>query len=125
MSKEFDVDLTQIKESNATLRATIEAESRSKHTTRPKIAWGAFQVVAFTSVVPVTIWAYAVIADKVKMVMAVMDGGSFILMMTAPLATLLLAYFGILQQEHKNRLNAATGNKSSGMIGTIAGLFKK
>ena len=35
MAREFDVDITQIQESNSTLRAMLDADTKTPHTTRP------------------------------------------------------------------------------------------
>ena len=47
LSKEFDVSITQIKESNSTVRAMLESDANNPHTTRPYIAKGAFHIIAF------------------------------------------------------------------------------
>ena len=50
ISQQFDVDQTWIKESGSTLRAAIEADTKTPHTTRPKIALGCFRVLALVNV---------------------------------------------------------------------------
>ncbi|MCP4282554.1 MAG: hypothetical protein GY776_21475, partial [Alteromonas sp.] len=42
LGREFDVDITQIQESNATLQAMLHADTKTPQTTRPYIAKGAF-----------------------------------------------------------------------------------
>lgn len=124
MDREFDVEEVQIRESNDTLRTMLESDAKSPHTTRPKIAYQSFQVVAFSNVVAISIWAWAVInsADPLE---SVTNGWPFILAITGTLTTLLLAYFGILKQEHKNRLDAATGSTPAAGGGILSGLIKK
>lgn len=119
MSKKFDVDITQIKESYSANKNMITEDAKSTHTTRPYIAKGSFQVVAFTIVTTVSTWTYGVIQENDSLVQTVMNGWPFILAVMGPLVILLHAYFGVLKQEHKNRLDAATGNKSTGVIGGI------
>ena len=120
LEKEFDVDLTQIKESNSTLRTMLEYDSKNPHSTRPYIAKGAFHVVAFVIITVITVWACGVLRNNGGIVGTVMDGWQFILAVIGPLITLLWAYFGILKQEHKNKLSAVTGTP----IGKVASLIK-
>lgn len=126
MAKEFDVDLTRIREANETVRAMLDADTKNPHTTRPHIAKGAFYVVAFTSVVTVLAWAYGVLTGNAEIVGAVTDGYAFVLSVIGPLVTLLWAYFGILRAEQKNRLDAARGNSTpSGVGGILANIVTR
>ncbi len=126
MDKEFDVDITQIKQGNETLRTMIAADATSQHTTRPKIALGSFRVVAFTILVVIGTWAYGVLSGNDKLVTAVMDGWPFILAAIGPLVTLLWAYFGVLKQEHRQRLNAVNGASTpAGIAGILSSIVKR
>jgi len=125
-AKEFDVDITQIKESYSTVRAMLEADNANPHSTRPRIALGSFHVIAATSVVAVSAWAYGVVTGNAVMVNAVMDGWPFILAVNAPLVYVLQAYFGVLRAEHKHKLDAANGiSPPSGITGLISSLITK
>lgn len=124
LSKEFDVDIAQIEESNATVRAMLEADYKTPHTTRPYIARGAFQVVAACSLAVIFTWCGGVWLDRPETVKAAQDGAQFMLFVLGPLVTLLWAYFGVLQQEQRNRLNAATGTPAGG-LGTLLGSMIK
>ena len=125
LNREFDVDITQIKESNSTVRAMLDADTKNPHTTRPYIAKGAFHIIAFVIVVTVSLWAYGVGADNDTMVSTIMDGWQFILAVIGPLVTLLWAYFGVLKQEQSNRLNAANGSTTGGLSSIIANIVKR
>lgn len=126
LDKEFDVELTQIKESNSTLRTMLESDAKNQHSTRPYIAKGAFQVVGFVTLLTSSIWGYAIATGKAEIVKATVSGWPFILSVIGPLVTLLLAYFGVLKKEQKDRLDAASGSTSpAGLVGVISGLFKK
>ena len=118
-TKDFDVEITKIKESNSTVRAMLESDVKNPHSTRPYIAKGAFLVVAFTIVCVVVIWSYAVVTHDIGLIDVIMNGWSFLLTIIGPLVTLLWAYFGILKQEHRQRLDAANGFSST------AGLLSK
>jgi len=121
--KEFEVNIENIKQSNETLRAMLEADARSTHTTRPKIALGSFHIIAFVTIVIIAIWSYAVTTGNVTMIKAVMEGWPFIASITGPLVTLLWAYFGVLRNEHKTRMDAVGGNaKPGGLAGAISSI---
>ena len=125
-AKEFDVDIAQIKESHSTVRAMLEADNANPHSTRPRIALGAFYVIAITDILAVSMWAYGVGAGDDAMVKTVMEGWPFILAVNAPLVLLLQAYFGVLKTEHKNKLDAANGSSvPSGITGLISSLISK
>jgi len=119
LEKEFDVDITQIKESNATVRTMLEADARNPQSTRPYIAKGAFNTVAFVVVVAVSAWSYGVFTGDTDMVDTVVNGWQFILAAIAPLVTLLWAYFGVLKTEHKNKLDAANGVSTQSAVSGI------
>lgn len=125
-AKEFDVDITQIKESHSTVRAMLEADNANPHSTRPYIAKQSFHVIAITSILAVSAWVYGVWSDSDTMVKAVMEGWPFILAVNAPLVLLLQAYFGVLKAEHKCKLDAANGSSTpSGITGLISSLISK
>jgi len=124
--KEFDVDITRIKEAGSTLRAMLEFDSQNPHSTRPKIALYSFYVIAFAIVVAISAWGVGVLRSDEDMIKAVVDGWPFILAMIGPLVILLHGYFGVLKIEHKNRLDAAGGNSTpSGIVGILSSLIKR
>lgn len=126
LSKEFEVDITHIKESHSTVRTMLESDAANPQSTRPHIALGSFYVVAFAVVIIVSVWAYGVAMADNAMVKAVVDGWPFVIAVLAPLVTLLHAYFGVLKREHKNRLDAAQGiSAPSGIAGILSALIKK
>ncbi len=126
MAKEFDVEITQIKEGNSTVRVMLENDAKNPHSTRPYIAKGSFHVVAFTIIVVVSVWAYGVLRGDEVLVTAVMGGWQFILATVGPLVTLLWAYFGVLKQEHKNKLDAANGASTpTGIAGILSSIIKR
>jgi len=124
--KEFDVDLTQIRQSNETVRAMLEADAKAPHTTRPYIAKGAFHVVAFAVVVTVATWAYGVVVGRDGLVESVTGGWPFVLSVIGPFVVLLHAYFGVLKREQKDRLDAARGNSTpAGVAGILSRVLNR
>lgn len=127
MEKEFDVDITQIQESNSTLRTMLESDAKSPHSTRPYIAKHSFHVVAFAVIVTISLWSYGIVKADTTMVKTITEGWPFLLSAIAPLAVLLRSYFGVLKQEHRDRLNAADTKpaQASGLVGLISSMVKK
>lgn len=127
LNREFDVEITQIKESHSTIRAMLEADSASKHTTRPYIAKGAFQVIAACSLAVVFMWSYGIISQDKDLVSSITDGWPFVLSVIGPFISLLWAYFGILKAEHKDKLRAANGFNSApdGLLGILTNVINR
>lgn len=125
LEKQYDVKIEQIKQSYGALNTMLSANAQSKHTTRPKIAYQAFQVVGFSTISVVFAWTYAVITKDTDMIEMIKGSWMFIFAVIAPLVTVLHAYFGVLTNESKDRLNAAQGHKVDPVSGLIGKLFKK
>ena len=102
----------------------LEANSKSTHTTRPKIAYQAFQVIAFSTIAVIASWCFAVASANVDMIEKIESSWVFVLGVITPLVTVLHAYFGVLRDETKDRFNAAQGHKVDPVSGLIKKLFK-
>ncbi len=126
MNKKFDIQITEIKESHSTVRAMLEAEAKSTHTTRPRIALGAFRLIAFATVLIILGWLYAVLVKDAVLVKSIVDGWPFVFALLAPFVGWLNRYFGILKDEQKNKMDAANGlSAPSGITGMISSLIKR
>ena len=124
LMKEYDVKKEQIIQSYSALKTMLEANGKSTHTTRPKIAYQAFQVIAFVNIVAISLWAWAVVNSD-NPLQSINDSWAFLTALTGTLTTLLLAYFGVLRDEIKDRFNAAQGHKVDPVGGLIGKLFKR
>lgn len=125
MEKEIDVDLADIRESHSTLRTMLESDAANPQSTRPYIAKHAFHIIALTSIAIMLAWSYAVYTGDAVMVKQIQEGAIFVVALNGTLATLLLAYFGSIRKEHKQKMDAASGNPNTGGIaGLITGLIK-
>ncbi len=126
MDKQFDVTTEQLRQAGESNRAMLAAESISTHTTRPYIAKGSFQVVAITTLIAISAWAFGVVTGDDAMIEKVVDGWPFLLAATAPLVALLRAYFGILKSEQADKLNVSQGTPAqSGLLGLVSSLIKR
>lgn len=123
MEKEIDFKTVQIQEKYGALRAMLESDFKNPHTTRPKIAYGCFQVLRAETLIIVLLWAYGVAIRDKQLVVAVNDGWPFIAGLIAPFVTVLYGYFGILRSEHRQRLNAAQGLQSLGTFDKMRAFF--
>lgn len=123
--KELSVAETEIKESASTLRAALETEAKSPHTTRPRIALGSFRLTAAVSLIAVSAWAYKIVTDTGSTVADVANGWPFLAAVVAPFVVLLRAYFGVLQVESRDRLDAAGGASPQRGVSAIVGALLK
>lgn len=124
LNKQFDVELEMIRQAGETNRAMLVAEANSKQTTRPKIALGAFRVVAFITLLITSMWAVAVWRSDEGMLETIVDGWPFVLALIGPFVGWLNSYFGKLRDEHRNRLEAVTGvQKPHGFAKVLHGIL--
>jgi len=119
----INLQVATVQEQGDTLRTMLESDAKNAHTTRPKIAYQAFQIVGAVSMIIASLWAYAVAASDAEMVKSMMDGWPFIAALLGPFFYLLKAYFGILQTEQGNRLAAANGHPPA--TGLLSALFSR
>lgn len=126
MGRQFDVTIEQLRQSGESNRVMLLSEASSKHTTRPKIAMGAFRVVSFITILIVSMWSYAILQDDPELVKAIVDGWPFVGMLIFPFVGWLNSYFGILKAEQRDKLNAAQGAPAqSGIVGLVSALLKR
>ena len=127
MALEFEVELTEIKESHDTLRTMLTADATSTHTTRPAIARQAFAFSCwfngFAGGVVLLAYAYAVYKQNATLLTAIVDGWPFVLAVmgavTGTAAIIVRAYFGVLTKEHEQKVGAATGNFKPSAVASI------
>lgn len=120
-----DLEKTKFQERAKTTRTMLETEAVSKHTTRPKIALGAFRVVSFISIGIFSVWAVAVLRDKTALVTAIQEGWPFIVGLILPFVGWLNSYFGILKEEQKDKLGALNGQMPASTVGILSKLASK
>ena len=126
LEKEFDVEITKVKEENATVRSMFAADATDPQTTRPKIAWGAFQVVAFSNITVIALWSLGILKGDPEMIKAVVGGWAFVASVILPMTGLLARYFGILRDEHRNKLSTSAGvAPMSGVVSLIKSFRNK
>lgn len=125
IDRQAEVELAHLVHGHDTLQTMLDADARSPHSTRPKIAWGSFLVLTIATALIIGIWGYAVVKGDDVMVTAVMNGWPMVVALLAPFATVLLSYFGHLVKEQANKYAAASGQAMPGIGSAIAGLLKR
>ena len=124
LTKIYDLNKTIIEQKAKTTRTMLETEAVSKHTTRPKIAYRGFHVVSFISIGIFSAWFVAVIQGDTEMVTTIQEGWPFVASIILPYIGWLNAYFGILADEQKDKLNAINGMATPSKAGLIGKLLK-
>ncbi len=125
LEKQFDVEITQIKEDGASNRAMLAAEMNSTHTTRPRVIILFSVVVSMITLYIVYLWGDAITEHKTALVLAIGNGWPMILALCAPFFVVINSYFGILRKESQNKLDAANGNPTSSVASTLISGFLK
>ena len=115
MEKSFDVELAE----QVSMQTMLSAEQNSQHTTRPRIALGSFYTAAAIAAVFVLMWAYSVAIRDGDLTAAIMAGWPFVVALISLFMAPVGYYFGVLKNEQRNRLNAAAGHSTQGLVGGI------
>ena len=111
LSKQLDVEITEIKEWSNVISMLAEAD-KSSNSTRPKIAIMMSWCVTLSILIFISLWTVAITRDKVDMIKALSDAWPLMLTVLATPTALLRAYFGMRSDEKKSRYKAAQGLQS-------------
>ncbi len=125
INKQYDVEITQIKESHDTVKTMLTMDAVNPHSTRPKIAYQAFQLLATIMLIVISLWAYAVGTGNNVMVKTIQDGWPWMATFILPVVGWINAYFGKLVTEQKNKLDAVNGATTPAGIAGIVSTFLK
>lgn len=113
---------TIIHEQGNTMRAAINADKDNPQTTRPKIALLFAWVTAISVLLLLGAIAYAVATDRADMLDKVGNAWPLIAAALVPIVRCIQAYFGILRDEHANKLSAGNGQAPAAAMGAIASI---
>ena len=111
LSKQLDVEITEIKEWSNVISMLAEAD-KSSNSTRPKIAIMMSWCVTLSILIFISLWTVAITRDKVDMIKALSDAWPLMLTVLATPTALLRAYFGMRADEKKSRYKMAQGLQS-------------
>lgn len=121
LEKEYDVTIEEIRGFTDRFKAMATVDATG-NTTRPQIALMMAQVVCFTIVVTVSMWAYAVITKNDLMISTINDSWMLIGAIIATPTALLRSYFAMRTKEKQQKYEAATG--VSAPVSLLARLLK-
>jgi len=125
MEKKLDVEIEEIKSHTETTKALAEVD-KTGHSTRPAIAKGMSQLIAFGVIVTLSPLAYAIIAGKSDMVFSISKTWPLVATIIGIPAGIVNSYFGKRTKEKAQKYGAVTNTPPvAGLISQIAGMFKK
>ena len=126
LSKEFDVEIEEIKGFTSRFQAAMEAD-KTGNTTRPQIALMMGRIVSFAVVVSITALFIAIFSKDSATIKEMSELWPLMLAILATPTALLRAYFAMRSKEKEARYQAATDQPISagGIIGQIASLVLK
>ena len=124
MAKEIDLKVERTRQSYDTVRSMLNAEMNSPHSTRPFIVKGCFWVLAISTALAIGSFSYAVIVRDYWVIKTLGENWMFLVALLSPFVTVILAYFGILRQEQRNRLDAANGYQIGATLMNVIGKKK-
>jgi len=122
LNKKFDVQIEEIRGFTDRFKAMSDVD-KTGNTTRPEIAKMMAQVVCFTIIVVVSMYAFAISTHDTGMIMAINEGWPMLTAIIATPTALLRAYFAMRTKEKQQKYEAATG--VSAPLSILAGIFKK
>ncbi len=124
MTKEFDVEITAIKEHTKVITALGEVD-KTGHSTRPAIAMIMARIVAFSVIVIVSFLAVAMFNGDEKTIKAIGENWPLIVAILGTPTALLRAYFGMRTKEKQQKYQALSNTPPTSAIGSIVNLFGK
>ena len=125
LNKKYDVEIAEIKEwSN--IVASLGEVDKTGNTTRPAIAKGMAQLIAFGVIVTLSPIAYAIVIGEPKMILSISQIWPVIATAIGIPAGIVNSYFGKRTKEKKQKYEAVSGiPQTAGLISQIVGMFKK
>lgn len=125
LEKKLDVEIEEIKSHTETTKALAEVD-KTGHSTRPAIAKGMSQLIAFGIIVTLGPMAYAIAAGKPDMVFAISKTWPLIATIIGIPAGIVNSYFGKRTKEKAQKYQAVTNTPpAAGLISQIVGMLKK
>lgn len=119
-----ELEATKFQQEVDLVKTMLTSDAITPHSTRPKIAYQSFQLIAFSIVIILFGWLIAIINGDITLLTTINDSWVFVGTITSPLVIILHAYFGVLRDEQANKLNSANGLPTNS-VGMLNKLFKR
>jgi len=125
LSKQFDMEIVKEQEFTKVIAALGDVD-KTGNSTRPEIAKMMATVTCFAITVAISVWAVAVIGNKVATLGQLKDSWPLLVAILGTPTALLRAYFAMRSKEKKARYEM-TGNSSpkGNLLTNVMDLFKK
>ena len=125
LEKKLDVEIEEIKAHVGVIEALGEVD-KTGNTTRPAIAKGMAQLIAFGVIVTLSPIAYAIVIGEPKMILSISQMWPVIATAIGIPAGIVNSYFGKRTKEKAQKYEAVSGMpQTAGLISQIVGMFKK
>lgn len=122
LSKQHDVTIEEIRGFTDRFKTMADVD-KSGNTTRPFIALLMAWIVAFTVVVVISMYAYAIANGESEMILSINESWPMLTAIIATPTALLRAYFAMRTKEKQQKYEAATGVSAAPSI--ISALLNK
>ena len=121
LTKEFDVEITAIKEHTNVIKALGDVD-KTGNSTRPAIAMMMARIVAFAVVVLISFLAVAMFNKDVDTIKAIGDNWPLVIAILGTPTALLRAYFGMRTREKQQKYQAVS---NVAPISTFSGMLNR
>jgi len=115
MTKEFDVEITEIKEHTNVIKALGEVDSTG-NSTRPEIAKMMATIVSFAVIVLVSVLAVAVYSSDKDTIKSIGEAWPLVVAILGTPTALLRMYFGLRTKEKQQKYQAVSNTQPSSNI---------
>ncbi|MEC4724269.1 hypothetical protein HWQ46_01740 [Shewanella sp. D64] len=123
LMKQFDVEITEIKEHTNVINALGDVD-KTGHSTRPAIAMMMAQIVAFSVVVLVSFLAVAMFNDDINTIKAIGDNWPLVIAILGTPTALLRSYFGMRTKEKQQKYQAVSNTAPTTGIASLLNMWK-
>lgn len=116
LDAEYAFETEVIKQRGRSMNTANSSTDENYQATRAFIAKWSFIVVGSVTVGITAAYIDAVHTGNTEVIKELMNGWPMVVALLAPFVVLLKVYMGVLEREHKNRLNAANGKTAASSL---------
>ncbi|PKG57737.1 hypothetical protein [Shewanella sp. GutDb-MelDb] len=124
LTKQFDVEITAIKEHTNVIQALGDVD-KTGHSTRPAIAIMMAKIVAFSVIVLISFLAVAMYHGDAETIVAIGDNWPLVVAILGTPTALLRAYFGMRTKEKQQKYQAVSNTPPESLFSGVLSLIGK